>query len=172
MKPVKIVTLALFVSLAAVISTLEGLIPMPLPGVKLGAANVFALAALVLMGAKEAFSVTILRVLLTWLLTGNLFVLLCGLVGGMLSTTAMALIYTKFRGLFSLPWMSAVGAWAFNIGQVLAAMMFIGDWRVIYYLPPLIIAGTAAGWAVGALAQLLCRRLENLQLFERGDGSQ
>lgn len=166
MKPVKIVTLALFVSLAAVISAVEGLIPMPLPGVKLGAANVFALTALVLMGSKEAFFVTILRVLLAWLLTGNLFALLCGLIGGMLSTTVMALIYTKFRGLFSIPGMSVAGAWAFNIGQVLAAMMFIGDWRIIYYLPALILVGTAAGWAVGVLAQLLCRRLENLQLFK------
>lgn len=165
MKPVKIVTLALFVSLAAVISAVEGLIPMPMPGVKLGAANVFALAALVLMGPKEAFSVTILRVLLAWLLTGNLFALLCGLAGGMLSTTVMALIYTKFYGFFSIPWISAVGAWAFNIGQVLVAMMLIGDLRVIYYLPALILMGTAAGWAVGLLAQLLCRRLEKLRLF-------
>lgn len=166
MKPVKIVTLALFVSLAAVISAFEGLIPMPLPGVKLGAANVFALAALVLMGPREAFSVTILRVLLAWLLTGNLFALLCGLVGGVLSTTVMTLIYTQFRGFFSIPWMSAAGAWAFNIGQVLAAVMLIGDLRVIYYLPALILMGTAAGWAVGVLAQLLCRRLEKLQLFK------
>lgn len=166
MKPVKIVTLALFISLAAVISAVEGLVPMPLPGVKLGAANVFALAALVLMGPKEAFSVTILRVLLAWLLTGNLFALLCGLVGGMLSTTVMTLIYTKFRGFFSIPWMSAAGAWAFNIGQVLAAMMLIGDLRVVYYLPALILMGTAAGWAVGLLAQLLCHRLEQLQLFK------
>lgn len=166
MKPVKIVTLALFVSLAAVISAFEGLIPMPLPGIKLGAANVFALAALMLMGPKEAFSVTILRVLLAWLLTGNLFALFCGLVGGILSTTVMALIYTKFRDFFSIPWMSAAGAWAFNIGQILAAMMLIGDLRIIYYLPALILMGTATGWAVGLLAQLLYHRLEKMQLYK------
>lgn len=162
MKPQKLTLLALFISVSIVFSFVEGMLPMPLPGVKLGAANVFALTALVLYGPKEAFAVTIMRVLLSWLLTGNSFSLLCGLTGGFLSTSAMALVYTKFSEFFSLPWISIAGAWAFNVGQLLAAAAVIGDARVLYYLPPLILAGTAAGWAVGQMSLALSGRLEKI----------
>lgn len=162
MKPQKLILLALFVSVSVVFSFVEGMLPMPLPGVKLGAANVFALTALVLYGPREAFTVTIMRVLLAWLLTGNSFSLLCGLTGGFFSTSAMALIYTKSSELFSLPWISVAGAWAFNVGQLLAAAAIIGDARVLYYLPPLILAGTAAGWAVGQMSRMLNGRLERI----------
>lgn len=162
MKPQKLTLLALFVSLSLVFSFVEAMLPMPLPGMKLGAANAFALTALVLYGPKEAFAVTIMRVLLAWLLTGNSFSLLCGLTGGFLSTSAMALIYTKFSELFSLPWISVAGAWAFNVGQLLAAAAIIGDARALYYLLPLILAGTAAGWAVGQMSRVLSYRLEGI----------
>lgn len=162
MKPQKLTLLALFVSLSVVFSFVEGMLPMPLPGVKLGAANAFALTALVLYGPREAFAVTIIRVLLGWLLTGNSFSLLCGLTGGFLSTSAMALIYTKSSELFSLPWISVAGAWAFNVGQLLAAAAVIGDARVLYYLLPLVLAGTAAGWAVGQMSRVLSGRLARI----------
>lgn len=162
MKPQKLTLLALFISVSVVFSFVEGMLPMPLPGVKLGVANIFALTALVLYGPKEAFTVTAVRVLLAWLLTGNSFSMLCGLTGGIFSTMAMALIYTKFSELFSLPWISVAGAWAFNVGQLLAAAAVIGDARVLYYLPPLILAGTAAGWAVGRMSLALSGRLEKI----------
>lgn len=166
MKLPKLILLAFFVSLALVFSLVEGMLPMPLPGVKLGAANVFALTALVIYGPREAFAVTVLRVFLAWLLTGNSFAFLCGMTGGLLSTMIMALIYTRFRESFSLPWVSVAGAWAFNAGQAFMAAAVMGDARVLYYLLPLFIAGTAAGWAVGILARILCGRLAGIRLSE------
>ena len=159
MKTRNIALVGLFTSLAIVFNLVEGALPMPLPGVKLGAANVFALAALVLMGAKEAFFVTTLRVVLSWLLTGNWFAFLCSLAGGLLATAVMALLYHKFREDFSLPWVSVAGAWAFNAGQLAVAVWLVGDVRVAWYILPLMIAGTVAGWAVGLLADMLCKRL-------------
>lgn len=162
MRPEKLIIIALFVSVSVVFSFVEGLLPLPLPGMKLGAANVFALVALVLYGPREAFAVTILRVFLAWLLTGNTFSLLCGLTGGFLSTSLMALIYTKFDAFFSLPWVSVAGAWAFNVGQIFVAAALIGDGRVLYYLMPLILAGTGAGWTVGYMACVLSGRLKRI----------
>lgn len=153
------ILLALLTSLALVVNLLEGGVPMPLPGMRLGAANAFALTALVLMGARASLAVTLLRVLLAWLLSGNPFAFFCSLTGGLFSTAVMAVLYTKFRELFSLPWISVAGAWAFNAGQILVAALLIGDARVFYYLPPLLIAGTVAGWAVGLLARALGGRL-------------
>ena len=48
----RIVLTGLFTACALVVNVAEGMLPMPLPGIKLGAANVFALAALVLLGKR------------------------------------------------------------------------------------------------------------------------
>lgn len=155
----KNVAVALFAACAIAVNVAESYIPLPMPGMKLGAANVFALAALVLYGAREAYAVTFLRVLLAWLLTGNTFALLCGGPGAFLSVTAMSLLHVKFKDSFSLPSISVVGAWAFNIAQTAAAALLIGNRAVLWYALPLLIAGTAAGFAVGVLASAVCKRL-------------
>ncbi|MDO5116490.1 MAG: Gx transporter family protein [Synergistaceae bacterium] len=155
----RIVLTGLFTACALAVNIAEGALPMPLPGMKLGAANVFALAALVLLGVKEAFAVTLLRVALAWLITGNIFSFFCSLGGALPAVALMALLYGKFSSDFSLPWISVAGALAFNVGQVAVVSFVVGDARVVFYILPLFIAGTAAGWAVGKLAETLCRRL-------------
>jgi len=159
MKYRNIVLTGLLVAIALVFNIIEGFLPFPLPGVKLGAANVFALVALVIMGAKEAFAVTLLRVVLAWLITGNWFAFLCSMSGGLLGTLVMVILYTRMRSDFTLPWISVAGAWAFNAGQVAVAAYLVSDARVLYYMMPLFIAGTFAGWGVGLLAQMLCVRI-------------
>ena len=144
---------------ALVFNIFEGNLPMPLPGIKLGAANVFSLVALVLLGVKEAFAVTLIRVFLAWVMTGNWFALLCSLAGGLMSASVMSF---KYRDDFSLPWISVAGAWAFNAAQVSVAAAMVNDIRVLLYIVPLLAAGTAAGWAVGWLALVLCRRVGSL----------
>ena len=163
MKLKNLILTAFFVALALVFNLLEGLLPFPLPGVKLGLANVFALAALVMLGTKEAFFVTILRVILAWLITANIFSFLCGMTGGLLATVVMAVMYTKFQKEFSLPWISVAGAWAFNIGQTIIATYIVGDIRLMYYVRPLLIIGTVTGWVVGKLAEILCTRLNQFK---------
>ncbi|MEG1602710.1 MAG: Gx transporter family protein [Cloacibacillus sp.] len=155
----RLVMAALFIACALVVNAAEGMLPMPLPGLKLGAANVFTLAALVMLGVKAAFCVTVLRVLLAWLFTGNWFAFLCSMAGGVAAAIVMSLLYCKMRRDFSLPWISVAGAWAFNAAQTLLVSYMIGDARAVFYMIPLFIAGTAAGWAVGRLAQEICRRL-------------
>ena len=148
---------------ALVFNMFEGSLPMPLPGIKLGAANVFSLLALVLLGVKEAFAVTLIRVFLAWVMTGDFFALLCSLAGGLMSASVMSFIYIKYRDDFSLPWISVAGAWAFNVAQVSVAALIVNDVRVLFYVVPLLAAGTAAGWAVGWLALLLCKRVGSLR---------
>ena len=98
MKTRRLVLTALLTACALAVNLAESALPMPAPGIKLGAANVFSLAALVLMGAREAFAVTLLRVSLAWLATGNVFALFCGLAGGLAATAAMTLMYKRWRG--------------------------------------------------------------------------
>ena len=79
-----------------------------------------------------------------------------------MSASVMSFIYTKYREDFSLPWISVAGAWAFNAAQVSVAAAMVNDIRVLLYAVPLLAAGTAAGWAVGWLALVLCRRVGSL----------
>ena len=162
MKLKNLIITALLASLALVFNIFEASLPMPLPGIKLGAANVFSLVALVLLGVKEAFAVTLIRVFLAWVMTGNWFAFLCSLAGGLLAVAVMSFIYSKYRDDFSLPWISVAGAWAFNAAQVSVAALMVNDVRVLFYMLPLLAAGTAAGWAVGWLALLLCKRVGSI----------
>ena len=71
MKTRRLVLTALLTACALAVNLAESALPMPAPGIKLGAANVFSLAALVLMGARAAFAVTLQRVSLARLATGT-----------------------------------------------------------------------------------------------------
>lgn len=159
MKLRNVILTGLLVALAIVFNIIEGTLPLPLPGVKLGAANVFALVALVLLGPREAFAVTLLRVVLAWLIMGSWFAFLCSMAGGLLATVVMVLLYTKFDRHFSLPWISVAGAWAFNIGQISVVSYLVHEAGVLFYVLPLLIAGTLAGLAVGILTEMLCVRI-------------
>lgn len=165
MKLRNVILTGLLVAFALVFNIVESTLPLPLPGVKLGAANVFALVALVMLGAKEAFAVTLLRVVLAWFMTGNGFAFLCSITGGLLATIVMVILYTKMREDFTLPWISVAGAWAFNAGQIVVAASLVSDMRVLFYALPLFIIGTIAGWAVGLLAQMLCKRMEKIPVY-------
>ncbi len=162
MKLRNMLLVSFFAAMALVFNMAEGALPMPLPGMKLGTANIFSLAALVLMGTREAFAVTLLRVALSWLLSANAFALACSLSGGIAATAVMALLYNRYREDFSLPWISVAGAWGFNIFQTAAAAFIVGDIRIALYLFPLLTAGTAAGWAVGVLAGMVVKRVKAL----------
>lgn len=143
---------------ALAVNLAEGMLPMPLPGLKLGAANVFSLAALIMLGVKEAFITAILRVVLAWLVTGNIFALACGLCGAVPATAVMAIMLRRVKVRPAVA--SVAGACAFNIGQVAVVSYMVKDARAVLYVLPLFAVGTAAGWVVGKLAEEVCRRLD------------
>ena len=97
MKLKNVIITGLLAAFALVFNIFEGYLPMPLPGIKLGAANVFSLVALVLLGIKEAFAVTLIRVFLAWVMTGNWFAFLCSLAGGLMSAAVMSSV-TRLSG--------------------------------------------------------------------------
>jgi len=46
-----------------------------------------------------------------------------------------------------------------NIGQIACAMVLLGTKQIAYYLPVLLISGTIAGIAIGAIAGVLINRI-------------
>ena len=145
--------------LAFVLSYVESLIPVPIPipGVKLGLANLVTVYALCRLSGREALAILVARCFLGNLLGGNLTALAFSLTGGLLALGVMALLL-RLPGL-SLYGVSIAGAAAHNTGQVLAAMVVLDARAPLVYLPPLLLCSLVTGGATGGVAGLLLRRL-------------
>ena len=93
---------AMLTALALGLSTLENLFPVtlfiPLPGVKLGLANIVTVFALYQLGAAPALCILVARCLLGSLFAGNASALLFSLLGGVLAMLVMMAL-TRLRGL-------------------------------------------------------------------------
>lgn len=155
----KVAYLGMFTALALVLGWLESLIPIyPLvPGMKIGLANVVTLLVLYRFGWKEAGCVNLLRVGLSGLLFGNLFLVLYSLAGAVLSLVSMMLLKKTDR--FSLTGVSVAGGVMHNLGQLLMAVYLMGNSLIAYYAPVLLIAGTVSGVLIGMAGAFLHRHL-------------
>ena len=151
--------LAMMIALALVFSYVETLIPINfgIPGVKLGLANLVIVAALYLIGGKEAFLVSVVRIFLSGFMFGNLFSILYSLAGAALSLTVMELL-KKHSG-FSLIGISVAGGVTHNIGQLIVAMIVVSNTSLMVYAPALLVAGVLAGILIGWLTKEVVGRL-------------
>lgn len=157
-KTIQIATYGLLIALAFILSYIETLIPMPfaVPGMKLGLANLVVITALYGMGAKEAFILSMIRIVLVGLSFGNLSSLAFSIAGGLLSYLAMVLI--KKIKLFSMTGVSIVGGVTHNIGQIVVAIFVVENINIIYHLPILLISGAVTGTLIGMIGALILSR--------------
>ena len=89
----RLCTLALMISLAFAFSYLESLVPFNfgIPGIKLGLANLVVIVALYTMNIKDAFFISLLRIVLSGLIFNGTFAMIYSLVGGLLSFAVMCI---------------------------------------------------------------------------------
>ncbi len=155
--------MGLFVALALICSYVEALIPIPIgiPGVKLGLANLVTVMALYLFGTREALCISVLRILLSGFLFGNAFSILYSLAGGFFSFLAMWLC--KRTNLLHVISVSITGGLAHNIAQLAVAAVIVSNYKILYYIPVLLAAGVLTGLVIGILSQELIMRLHSLQ---------
>jgi heptaprenyl diphosphate synthase len=156
----RLVTMALLTSSALVAGLVESRFPLPFPGMRLGVANAFTLAALISLGPAEAAAVSMGRLALAFLLGGNAAALACSAGGLALSLPVMTALYKIFPKSLSVPAISAAGAYAFNIGQVAAIAAVTRAHTVFVHLPPLLLLGAATGCAVGRAAEWIGDRVK------------
>ena len=158
MKTKKITVLAMCVALAMILSYVESLIPSPgIPGVKLGLANIVVIFALYKLGWKEAAGISLLRVFLVSLLFGHAASLMYSASGAVLSLAGMILLKRTDR--LGCVAVSVIGGVLHNPGQILMAWLLMGP-HVVYYLPVLVLSGTVAGVAIGAVSALIVKRVD------------
>ena len=160
-KTKKLVFLALLTAISLGIWVIESQIPapIPVPGVKLGLASVITLAAMVLLGRKEALAVLLMRVFLACLFAGSFSAILFSMTGGLFSWAVMALTLGFFAE--KRLWVVSVfGAIAHNAGQLLAAIAVTKTPSLLAYGPALLCAAIVTGVFTGVLAMYLTRALK------------
>lgn len=152
--------LGMFLALALICSYVESLIPFyfGIPGVKLGLANLVVVVMLYLAGTKEAFLLSMLRILLAGFLFGNPFSIIYSLSGGILSFLAMFLL--KKTEKLHVVSISVIGGIFHNIGQLGVAAAVVENYNLFYYMPVLLIAGFLTGLLIGILAQEMIMRMK------------
>lgn len=161
MKSKKTALYGLLVALAFILSYIETLIPFPvMPGIKIGLANLVVITALYGMGSKEAFVLSLIRIILVGFTFGNLSTMLYSLAGGLLSWFVMVL--SKKSKWFSMVGVSVLGGVSHNVGQIIVAILTVNNVYIITYLPLLLITGVVTGAFIGLLAALILKRIKNL----------
>ena len=165
----KLTTIAVLVALAIVLHLFEALIPIPfpIPGVKLGLANIVTLLALVLFDFKTALTIAIMRTVLGSLLSGTLFniAFFLSFSGAIAATCVMAILLyfgqsLKFHSRFSLLGLSVAGAAAHNLGQLAMAALLIKHSGIFYYLPVMLLSSIPTGILTGLLLRELLKYLK------------
>lgn len=158
----KVAYFGVFTALALIFSYVESLIPIHfgIPGVKLGLANLIIVIALYKMSIKEAYILSIVRIVLAGFMFGNLFAILYSLAGGMLSLTIMCVL--KRVGKFSVFGISIAGGVFHNVGQLIMAAFVLESISIGYYFPVLLISGLVTGFVIGLISNEMMKRLKKL----------
>lgn len=159
MRTKKLTELALLATIALTIFLVELRIPnpVPIPGAKLGLANIVTVYAVYRYRPSEVLLLVLTRIILGAVFSGNLMALLYSLSGGLLCLAGVLLLCRIIPE--ELLWtVSILGAVLHNIGQIGAAILVTGTPGIVTYLPFLLVSGCCAGAFTGLCAQFLIKR--------------
>ena len=153
--------LALFLAFALVLGLAERAIPFqpPVPGVRLGLANVVLLAALYLFSLRWCVILTLLKCVLTNLFAGSFVSLAHSLAGSLLSLFGMYLLLRLFKDKLSPVGISVAGAALHNTGQLISAAVIMRTWMVLAFYPVLLISAAVTGLLTGIAVKWVLRYL-------------
>lgn len=155
----KIARLGLLTAIALAIHFLEAKLPppVPIPGVRLGLANIVTVFAVFALRAKAGAQVLFARIFLGCVFGGNFGAILYAGAGGLLAiltTIALRPVLTRKQ-----LWVAgSLGAAAHSVGQMIVAAAVTGTPTVLIYLPVLLICSVVTGIFTGLCAQFLVNR--------------
>ena len=158
-KTKKLTLLACLSAIALTIFMIEAQIPpvVPLPGVKLGLANIVTVFAVFALGPGEAASILFCRVFLGAVFAGNFSSIFYSAAGGMLAILVTILLRKVLT--HKQLWVAgSLGAVAHSVGQVAMSIIITGTPGIIVYLPPLVAISIVTGLFTGLCAQFLVNR--------------
>ncbi len=158
----------ILVTNAILISLLEAIIPVPIPvpGVKLGLANIITLLGLVFLPAADVLLIVAIRCFVVALLTRGVMMLAFSVSGGILSALIMILLYKRFSPYFSIKGISIAGALIHNTTQIMVASLLLGQLLVFYYLPILLLSALVTGYITGRIGEIAIGELIKKEVFD------
>lgn len=153
---------ALLTAIALTIFMVEAQIPLPipLPGLRLGLANIVTVYAMFALGPRDTLLILLSRIILGSLFSGG-STFLFSLAGGLCCYLSM-LVMRKLLTTDQLWACGGIGAIFHNIGQCLMAIfVYRARQLIMVYLPFLMVTGIVAGLFTGLAAQFLLARLKD-----------
>ncbi|MDR3214226.1 MAG: Gx transporter family protein [Azoarcus sp.] len=158
---------------AIALTVAEAAIPLPLPGVKPGLANIVTLVVLARWGWREAAWVSLLRVFAASLLLGQFLApgFFLSLAGALASLFVLAGAMRLPRRWFGPVSHSILAAFAHIGAQLVVARLWLVPHDGVFYLAPL-MGGAAVLFGVvnGFAAAALLREMRRLDGERRGAG--
>ena len=164
----KMVILSLFLGVGIALYVVEYFYipPLPIPGAKLGLANLITLLILGFYNWRDALFNVVARIIVGSLLIGTFLTpaFYFSLTGGLLSVVVMIIVFRLVYGRVSFVGVSVTGAVTHNFGQLLLATLFISHWGLFLELPFLILVAVFTGTLNGVVANYAVSRAEILRL--------
>ena len=163
MKVKKIAVLGLLTAIALTIFLVEARIPalVPIPGIKLGLANIVTVFTVFLLGSKEGAAVLACRIFLGAVFSGDFSTIFYSGAGGLLAiltTIGLKRLLTRKQ-----LWVAgSLGAIAHSVGQMMAAVAITGEPALLIYLPVMVVISIFTGIFTGLCAQVLLNRGDKL----------
>ena len=157
----RLTELSVLTAVALIIFVVELQIPnpFPIPGIKLGLANIITVYAVYRYKPYEAAAITVVRLILGAVFAGNFAALIYSASGAALCLVGM-LILRRFIDEKHI-WISSVfGALLHNTGQMAAALIITQTPQLLAYYPFLLLSGCLAGAFTGLCAQIVISRLK------------
>lgn len=156
----RLTQLSLLTATALIIFVIELRIPniIPIPGIKLGLANIITVYCVYHFNAFETALMLTSRIILGALFSGNIFSLVYSTVGAFFCLCGMLVIRRIIPEKYI--WLcSVIGAVLHNTGQIIMAVIVTGTFSVLAYYPILLVSGCIAGFFTGISAQMIIKRI-------------
>lgn len=155
----KLTLLGCLSAIALTIFMVEAQIPpiVPMPGVKLGLANIVTVFTVFALGAREGMAVLFVRIFLGAVFAGNFSTIFYSGAGG-ISAIAVTILLKKVLTEKQLWVAGCLGAIAHSAGQMAMAVAISGTPSLAIYLPVMIVISIITGLFTGLCAQFLVNR--------------
>lgn len=157
--------IAILSAYAVLIHSFEGFLPTPIPWLRFGIANIITLVTLMIYGFKPAMMVTIIKTVLSSLVTGTFLgpSFFMSLGGSVCSAIAMGAVFYAAPRVFGAVGLSLIAAFFHNLAQLaLAYILFVQKIEPILMVTPiLVLMGTITGLVNGIVAGMLVRNIKN-----------
>lgn len=161
MKAKRLAELSVLTAVSLIIFIVELQIPnpFPIPGIKLGLANIITVFAVYHYKAYEVAMIVGVRLVLGSIFGGNITALIYSVSGAVLCLLGMLLLKRIIDEKHI--WIASIlGAVLHNTGQIIAAVIVTQTVQIFAYYPFLLVSGCLAGLFTGLCAQLIMPRIK------------